>query len=260
MYVRNFCAPERGILEMIDDKPTFLTLLDRLTKAHNVTIQRDHGTETHEQNGLLQQLREAMFTGMETMGGSAQFGSRPPIDAGATDLLTEITEQATQVLAEVSKTVTPFGHAETYVRLWAAAVREDQLFTTLTRATVDDPDQHWADTHSGSVITVKNQYTAYRLLEKWVDRIEDFFNPVWTREIPANCPDENCRARYVYRRKDGHMTASAALNIIRDRVTGISIEAKCSACGRTWPRNQFGFLAELVGATPPPELAEKESA
>ncbi|GAA4179708.1 hypothetical protein GCM10022287_32480 [Gryllotalpicola koreensis] len=40
---------------------------------------------------------------MESGGGSAAFGSRPPIETVAVDLLERITDEAARVLAQVSK-------------------------------------------------------------------------------------------------------------------------------------------------------------
>ena len=238
----------------MSEQPTFLNLLDQLTKETPTFIRRDAGMELKQRIGLLQQLREAVFGGMESTGGSSQFGSRPPIDPAAVDLLTEITDQAAQVLAKVTHTPTPYGHAEHYVRLWAGQVTEGQAFTVTSRATINNARQY-ASSNPGkpTVYDSPAEYTAYGLLARWVERIEDFFNPPSSKEIKAPCP--NCGERYMHRMKDGELVRSAALNIHRDKETGVSIEARCSVCARSWPRSQFEFLAEMIGATPIPEMS-----
>lgn len=228
--------------------PTFSELRDRLTIETLTMVEREHGKTPMKRQGLLQQLRQAVFEGMESSGGSASFGSKPPIDAAAVDLLNEITDQASQVLAKVSPNPTPYGHAESYVRLWAGQTTESQIFAVTSRATVENPVEYYK-AHPGqpTVYDEIQHVTAMELMQRWVDRIESFFIPPSAMEIPAECP--NCGARYYHRTKDGETIRSAALNILRDRDTGQSVEARCSVCTRTWPKSQFGFLAEMVGAT-----------
>lgn len=198
------------------------------------------------QTGLLQQLREAVFSGMENTGGGASFGSKPPMDASAEDLLNEITVQASEVLAAVTHTPTPYGHAEKYVRLWAGQTTEGALFTVSTRTTdhgVSEVEAHRAGVTR--VYTETLQYSAYNLLSEWVARVEGFFNPPSTREIKAPCP--LCEVQYTHRTKDGETVRTPSFNFIRDEA-GTTVEAKCSACGASWPPEKFGWLAEHVGA------------
>jgi len=230
-----------------DDKPTFLSLIHRLTRETSGTVQRENGQEERTQIGLLEQLRAAMFGGMEGTGGSSAFGSKPPIDAGAYDLLNEITTQAADVLAVVDRRPTPFGNAEDYVKAWAELTSEDKAFVVTTRATVDNPQPG-----RPSVYDRASEYTAYQLVEWWSQRIEDFFNPPKSKEIPSPCP--RCHERYVVRIKDGEMVRSSALSIQIDRETGISSGARCAVCAAKWERSEFEQLAREVGAAPVPEL------
>lgn len=236
---------------------TFLELLDVLTKETHQWVKRDVGMELKTQDGLLQQLRAAVFADMNSTGGSSSFSSRSPIDAGAVDLLEEITDQATQVLALVSKTVTPYGHAEHYVRLWAGQTFPQQSFKVSSRRTVPNAEQIWDEgpPYRSVVETVFAEYTAEQLLFRWVTRVESFFNPPVSAEIPAPCP--YCEARYVYRTKDGHTVRSSALNFSRDRTTGDTLAARCSECGVVWNPSQFEMLAKMVGAKPLPELSDE---
>lgn len=223
---------------MTETEPTFIHLIDLLTVDTPVFVRRDVGMELHQKQGLLQQLREAIFGGMEGGGSSAGYGSRPPIDASAVDLLEEITRQATQALASVSPTPTPFGHAEDYVRLWAGQADETQLFTVTAPATGDN----------GVIFDERFEMTGYALAKKWVDRIERFFNPPVTAEICAPCPKPDCGARYVYRVKDGEHTQSAAVTMLRDRETGETLEARCGGCGASWGRAELARLGAMISA------------
>lgn len=231
-------------------RPTFLELLNLLTDSTQRKVLRDDGTMTRVvAEGLLVQLRSAMFGGLEGTGGSSAFGSKPPIDAAASDLLEQITDEAAQVLRAARPTPTPLGHAESYVRLWAALVTEDQdVQYTVRSAVTPQTDPKTYVKGKPSVFDERMVTTAYGLLASWVDRVEAFFNPPSSVEIPEPCPA--CGARYVERFKDGQMIRSNALNLHRERATGRTTEAKCSACGAAWAPNQFEFLAELVGATP----------
>lgn len=223
---------------MTDTEPTFSQLIDLLTVNTPTFIRRDVGMEMHDKQGLLAQLRGAIFGGMESGASSAGYGSRPPIDATAVDLLEEITTQATQALAAVSNLPTPYGHAETYVRLWAGQATDDQTFIVTAKATAA----------SGKVFDERFQMTGYRLAKRWVDKVEGFFNPPSSAEICAPCP--RCEQRYIYRVKDGVEIQSAAINMLRDRETGTSLEARCSNCGTVWQREELERLGALVGDNP----------
>jgi hypothetical protein len=241
------------------DIPTFLDLVQRLTAPHQKTI----GELTQTVDSLLQQLREAIFLGMETGGSGSAFGSRMPLDASAADLLEEIDRQAAEVLGAVSHAPTPFGTTEAYVRLWAGQTTEGKLFTVSVRQAIPNAHQVVKDAIEAgakkippTVETVRRQYSAYQLVSIWADRIDDLFNPPSPREIRANCPA--CDARYVHKMKDGQHIRSAALNFVRDR-EGRTIAAKCSACTVSWAPPQFEWLARHIGADPLPELVVNES-
>lgn len=223
---------------MSTEPPTFNHLIDLLTVDTPTFMRRDVGVELHEKQGLLQQLREAIFGGMEGNGGTSGYGSRPPLDPAAVDLLEEITKQASQALAAVSNLPTPYGHAEHYVRLWAGQAFENGPYVVTAKTT----------TETGIIFEERFQLTGYALARKWVDRVEAFFNPPVTAEVTAPCPRTECSARYVYRVKDGVEIQSAALNMTRDRMTGDTIDARCSACGTVWARDELERLAVLIGA------------
>lgn len=233
---------------------SFLDLVDQLTKPHPVTIERDSGVEIHTEDGLLQRLREAVFGGVGGSGGS-QLGSKLPMDAAALDILELITDQAAQLLAQVDPRPTPYGHAEKYVALWAAAAREDQLFTVTVRETL--PDDADPDVKK-RVFTSSLQLTAFGFVCKWVGLVRQYFDPPSPAGIPNACPVPECGERYVYRYVDGQRIQQPALAFEKDRNTGATLQARCSACGATWPRDRFLHLAAVLGYPLPKELASIE--
>ena len=218
---------------------TFLDLIDQLTRPHPVTVQRLAGAEIRTEDALLVMLRDAVFGGMEGGGSGSSFGSKPPIDVGALDIIEEITVQATEALAAVDKRPTPLGQAEDYVRLWAGLIDEASLVV------VSVPGM--SETDPPVAFRELRECNAYELVSRWVSRIRDFFNPPKTMEITAACPVSECGQRYVYRNRDGEHLRSAALTISIDRETDRSIGAKCSACGAMWEPGEFEQLRDLIG-------------
>ena len=161
---------------------------------------------------------------------------------------------------------TPFGHAEQYVRLWAGQTTEEAIFTVTSRQSIDNPDEYLREFQQnnpgarlpGTVETVSSQYTALNLMRRWVARIEDFFNPPAGDRIEAPCP--NCGARYVHRRQDGGNVQAAALNFIRDRETGSTLEARCSACTMSWAPSMFERLAVSIGGKTYAQVRDEDEA
>lgn len=228
---------------------TFWSDIDRLTSANHKIVHRDKGTEVLTSAGLIQQLRDAVAEGMEGGGSSSAFGSRPPIDATAKDLLREISGQARAVLQAATGLPAPFGQAETHIRLWAAAVNETSMVEVITRRQVPDRvvDQWYREnpqTTRKAVFKEPMQLEAWRLAKHWIGRIEGFFYPPDTREIKAACPV--CEERWVYREKDGQTVQSPALMFVR--AEGDITHAICVACSRKWSPDQFDWLASAIGA------------
>jgi hypothetical protein len=224
------------------DDPTFYDLVDKLTRSRPEVITTDNGLTKVEADGLLHMLREAIFAGFEGTGGTSSFGSKPPLDAGAVDLLNLIDTQAAAVLRAVDPKPTPLGTTEVYVRLWAAHARPDSTYRIGVPAT----------SVTGEVFTELQDITAIRLVAQWIAKIEAFFDPPATADIMAPCPE--CGIELLTRISDGVVTHPYALNLRRDRRTGDTIDAVCLNCGRTWQRPELVRLAALVGAKPLPEM------
>lgn len=217
---------------------TFNQMVEMLTTEHPGFVKTDDGMVLKKQPALLVQLRQAVYSGMEGTGGTSSFGSKPPIDAGAVDILDEITRQAAEALATVDSRPTPYGHAEAYVALWAAATQEDAHLVVTKRATsLTDPPVAFDE---------RIDTTAFGLLAMWVHRITGFFSPPVIREIKEPCPQ--CGIRYLDVVKDGQQIQTSAFNFLCDRETQETLEARCNHCGATWSRAEFAFLAVAIGA------------
>lgn len=231
----------------------FWSDVDRLTVAQHEVLHRDEGTVVVSTVGLLQQLREAVEVGREGSGGGSGFGSRPTVDAGAADLLLEVTGEAREAYRAVLG-APPVAMVESLIRRWAAVVNESTLVRVRVREQFpDDVVDEWRrrGVHREAVFETVLELTAASLVKRWVHRIEGFFNPVETREIKAPCP--SCGERWVFRVRDGERVQVPALGFVR--AGGVISEARCAGCGVRWSRDQFEWLARAVGAEPVPELA-----
>lgn len=236
---------------------TFWSDIDRLTSANHKIVHRDKGTEVLTSAGLIQQLRDAVATGLEVGGSSSAFGSRPPIDASAQDLMLEITGQAREAHEAALGRASAMKAVESHIRLWAAAVNETTMVTVTTRRQYSDEKvDEWRKQglDRPAVYVELLQLEAWRLVKHWIGRVEGFFYPPDTREIKAACPA--CDERWVYREKDGQTVQSPAMMFVR--VDGEITHATCMACGLKWLPAQFEWLAQAVGAKPIPELRHAE--
>lgn len=231
------------------NESTFWSDIDRLTSANHKIVHREKGTEVLTSAGLIQQLREAVAEGMEGGGSSSAFGSRPPIDATAKDLLREIGGQAQVALKAATGLPAPFGSPEKHIRLWGAAVNESTMVEIISRRQVPDRvvDEWYRKGEQDkyrAVVKEPQQLEAWRLVKHWIGRIEGFFYPPDTREIKAACPV--CDERWLYREKDGQTIQSPVMMFVREE--GEITHATCLACGLRWLPAQFDWLAGAIGA------------
>lgn len=195
--------------------------VDALVHDHKQAIDTVDGLEHHTVPPLLAQLRDAVFGGMESTGGSS-LGAKLPISAAALDLYMLIDREIAEVWAETFDRVPGAEHPERLLSAWAALLREDSIVTAGDRA-----------------------YKAGELVDRFVRKIEDFFNPPRLSEIQADC--FVCNERYVYTRMDGQDVRSSALIFTRSRDTGATVDARCMACGTVWLPAQFDYLADKIG-------------
>lgn len=226
---------------------SLLQSIDQLTKAHKKTVYTDEGTEIHDRPALLDQLRDAVFGGMERTGGSST-KAKLPISEAAHDLYTLIDTQITEAWAAHTGQVPGVDRPELLANQWAAGVRADAIVIVTTPEQIDV----WDDEKGRlvpRVIRIRHEYLPDTLAARWVDLIEDFFNPERTAGIKAPCLQ--CGASKVPRRRDGETTMSDAMVFRRDRDTGRTIDARCLNCGAVWPPSQFEFLAKAIGLTVP---------
>jgi hypothetical protein len=207
-----------------------------LIHDHKKAISTIDGLEFHTVPGLLAQLRDAVFGGMESTGGSA-LGSKLPISAAALDLLTFVDREIAEAWAGAFKRPPNADRSERLLAEWAVFIASDAIVT------VGD-----------------KQYNAEVLVDRWTQRIEDFFDPPRLSEIQANC--FVCEARYIYTKVDGQDVRSSALRFHRNRQTGETLDARCMSCGTAWLPHEFEFLGKSIGIDverKKAEHAEKEA-
>lgn len=230
------------------DEPTGSRLaaaIEMLTREHKTIAHTEDGIEVHDRPALLDQLREAVFGGMESTGGSSM-GAKLPISEAALDLYELIDHQIAEAWAQTHGRPPGADRPERLAAEWSAAVRADTLIVVTT------PEQYerWDETKNRMatyVIHARSEHTPDALAEKWVEMIETFFDPPRQAEIQAAC--FVCDTRKVQRRKDGELVDSSALVFNRDRQTGETRYAECLACGTRWAPSQFKYLAEQIAAS-----------
>lgn len=215
----------------------FYHLVQKLTREHDVTVTTDDGPRFVKTDGLLELLRQEILGGAQS-GGAARNVMRLPLNAPAVDLYTLIDRQIAEVWGNAFNRIPNADRAEALLAEWAAFIGSETIVTYSTPETIKKPAE--------TVIWVRNECTATNLLRRWVHAIEELFNPPSHAEILAACIQ--CGEREVWRPKDGELVPQTALVFVRDRETGDSIEARCQACGMTWPKTQFKYLAEAITA------------
>lgn len=195
--------------------------VDVLIHDHRKAVSTDDGVEFHVVPSLLAQLREAVFGGMESTGGSS-LGAKLPISAAALDLYMLIDRQVSEVWAAAFARIPGTDKVESLLAEWAIFIEAEAQVTAGGK-------DYWAEA----------------LVTRWQRLIEDFFDPPRLSEIQAAC--FLCSERYVFTRVDGEDVRSSALRFRKDRDTGETLDARCMACGSVWLPHQFDFLAESIG-------------
>lgn len=205
--------------------------VETLAREHKVAVNTDEGIEFHSVPSLLSQLREAVFGGMETTGGSSSMKARLPISEAALDLYMVIDREITEVWVQAFQRVPGKEQPEALISQWAA----------------------WAEPDTAVTAGPRDWY-ARDLVTKWETQIRDFFDPPRLAEINVPCPVPECGQRYVYSDSAGEETRASALRFTRSRATGETLDARCLACGTVWQPSMFDRLGASIGI----DVAEKK--
>lgn len=194
---------------------------------------------------LIPELREAVFGGMEATGGQAGFNARLPIAAGALDLYEAIDMEIAEAWACVFPNQIP--NADTPERLLsqivAAASPETSVTITVSTQRVDNRgtrDEHWW------VERRPAEFTIITLMNRWCRQILEFFDPPRVAAIDHECL--SCGEMWAHKTVDDEQVRYKVFVFIRD-THGNSTEARCLACGTSWGRDLFGWIAAQIGAT-----------
>lgn len=228
--------------------------VNTLAKHHDKVIHTSEGIEIHQRAGLLEQLRDAVFGGMEKTGGSGTKAKLPMSDA-AVDLYDLIDRQISEAWASVNGRPPSVERPEQLVTEWAAVTREDVIVVV----THTEQYERWDEAKGRNVpyvIRAREEFSPQNLVGHWIALIEDFLNPERTAGIKAPCIQ--CGASKVARRKDGESVTTDAMVFRRDRDTGRTLDARCLNCGAMWVPSQFEFLAASIGINIQRALADVE--
>lgn len=198
--------------------------VETLTREHKTAVSTDEGIEFHSVPSLISQLRDAIFGGMESTGGSSAMKSKLPISAAALDLYMVIDREITAAWVAAFHRVPNADNPELLLAQWGA----------------------WADAETITEVSGRTYY-APDAVSLWGRRIVDFFDPPRMAEIDAECPMPDCGHRYVYTQVDGEEIRSAAMRFNRSRHTGQTLDARCMACGTVWQPAEFTRLAAVIG-------------
>lgn len=217
---------------------------EALAKGYEIFVLDDEtGEQTRvPQQPLLQQVREAIFGGLESTGGTGGFQSKMPIAAAALDLYEQIDHEISQVWASCFPTMIPgIDSPETLLSQIYAASTGDEMHTVRRgKQRVDGigtPAERW------SVEYIDVDLTTIRLFEQWATQIRDFFDPPSLAEIKAPCIQ--CEEEFAWKNVDGERIRYRVLAFKRDK-HGRSYEAYCSACHTSWPESQYKFLVQAI--------------
>src|SRR3546814_20587920 len=102
---------------------TLQSSIELLTREHKTVAHTIDGPEFHTRAGLLEQLRDAVFGGMESTGGSSM-KSKLPISDAALDLYQLIDHQIAEAWAPVHNVPPSTDRPEALVAQWSALVQD----------------------------------------------------------------------------------------------------------------------------------------
>ena len=210
-------------------EPTrFNALVEILTITHTTTLPEDcrpYNTRTGKQTktvkteGLLTQLQTATTPTNRKNGGTGN-KLQLPVDAGAVDLLRQLTKEINQAWQDVNPQTThnPHNAPQTTLRQWAAT----------------QPDTN--DTFNG--------YRTDDWLRSMVQRITEYLDPQRTADLNGTCI--NCDTAKITTNKNGETIQETALYFLLDRNTGEIQELRCRSCNKHWGRTQLEEIAHQM--------------
>lgn len=191
------------------------TVAKELTEQTNRPVIRDDfTTTTHETPSLLDQLRDAVTTGGETLKGGRR-NAPLPISVAAHDMLTQIETDA--------------------VDLHLKALTHDALTAEDRIKALAGIVGRWTD---GDAVN-----TALTYMAKWAAEIRQLLDPPRRLHVAAACPA--CDTRMVYRQDEtGETVQVPALTV--DGTVGCT----CLSCHHVWPPGNLEHLAMVLGCEP----------
>lgn len=215
-------------------------ILENLTKNHDrLWFDEDTGKYVRvEEQALIQQLREAVFGGMETGRGGSGFNARMPISSAALDRYEQIDEEITEVWLQAFPSKVPGAEKiESLLSQIVAFFNNDTIVAiTIKKQRVDNRDtldEHWWVEHSSKEFKLKP------LMQRWETLIRELFDPPRLAEIDAEC--FVCGEEWAWKQVNGENVPYRVLAFARDE-KGETQFAQCAACGNRWNKTEFEFL------------------
>lgn len=204
---------------------------------------------------LLDQLKEAIFQGMETGNGSAN-KNRLPLAANALDIWNEIEQEAAALHVGLASHINSQGkQIGLLASFWDYPHGDDQpggpsdltgeavtLFTTQHPRPapygLDATIKAWTE----SIYTDVQAHTAERILRRWCSRIRNLLKPEPSIPIVGTCP--RCDTERVLDR--GKQRTALYATFAPDG----GPEARCRNCGETWTgEHRLREIGFHIGAT-----------
>lgn len=214
--------------------------LENLTKNHARLLFDEDTGKYHrvEEQALIQQLRDAVFGGMETGTGGTGFNARMPISTAALDLYAQLDDEITEIWLQAFPNRVPNADRIETLLSQIVALLTDETIVTITVKTQrvdnrDTPNERWWVEHS------KREHKMLPLMQKWEQQIRDLFDPPRLAEIEAEC--FICGEEYGWKQTNGENVRYRVLSFARNE-KGETLFAQCAACGNRWNKTEFEFL------------------
>ncbi len=236
---------------VFEDRPLDMQeCFERLTKEWElIEVDEDYGVcVSRIVPALLVQLREAVFGGLESTGGGAQFGGRLPISEGALDLYQAMDLEIAEAWSCTFPGQVPVVDAPERLlsQLVAVAGVDEIVSVSVAEQRVEERGTHrehwWVER---SLV----EFPVGALLQRWVRQVMDFFSPPRTREIQAACVQ--CGEEWDWKSSVvGEAVPFRVFVFVQDS-HGNTLGVRCFACGLSWGRDKLLLIARAIGAEVP---------